>query len=108
MKTKLGGFVASATFACLAATPAAAQPARTVKFAPYIEAAQVLSADLNGGDVLTYTQVSAGIDATTHRGGSTATISARYDRNFSYQKKVARHERGHRPGQGVGRGRAPG
>jgi hypothetical protein len=88
MKTKLGGFVASATFALVAATPVAAQPARQVKFAPYIEAAQVLSADVKGGDVLTYTQVSVGIDASTVSRRITATISARYDRNFSYQKKV--------------------
>lgn len=88
MKTKLGGFVASAAIACAFATPAAAQPGHQVKLAPYIEAAQVLSADLNSGDVLTYTQVSVGVDATTSSRRVTATISARYDRNIAYQKDV--------------------
>lgn len=82
----LGGLLATTA---LAASPAAAQD-RAVKFSPYIEASQVLSADVSGGgDVLTYTQVSAGIDATVVSRRMTATISARYDRNFSYQKDVA-------------------
>ena len=86
---RLSGVIAAATLTCALAAPATAQD-RKVQFAPYIEAAQVLTADLsNGGDVLTYTQVSAGIDATVTSRRMTATIAARYDHNFSYSKKVA-------------------
>ncbi len=91
MKTKLGGFASVIVLAALTATPASAQDRRggPVKLSPYIEAAQVLTADVRGGDVLTYTQVSAGIDASVVSRRITATVSARYDRNFSYNKKVA-------------------
>ena len=41
----------------LAAAPAAAK----VDVAPYLEVQQVLNADLNGGDVLTYSSAVAGI-----------------------------------------------
>jgi hypothetical protein len=41
---------------------------RTIDVSPYLEVGQVLTADLkNGGDVLTYTTVAAGIDAPSSR-----------------------------------------
>lgn len=86
---RLGGAAVATAFAGLVAMPAAAQPGRAVKFSPYIEAAQVLDVDVRSGDVLTYTQLSAGIDATTTSRRVTASISARYDRNIGYDKKVA-------------------
>lgn len=86
--TRLWAFAAAPLFACALAAPAHAQQ-RTVKLSPYIEAAQVLAADVKGGDVLTYTQLSAGIDATVSSRRVTASIAARYDRNFQYQKDVA-------------------
>src|SRR5690606_27010607 len=36
---------------------------RTVDVSPYLEVGQVLSAELKGGDVLTYTTIAAGVDA---------------------------------------------
>lgn len=59
-----------------------------MRLTPYVEAAQVLSADLNGGDVLTYTQLSAGVDATVTRRRVVATIAARYEHNIGYSKRV--------------------
>ncbi len=90
--TKLYGFATATLVAGLITVPAAAQSGRSgqdVKLSPYIEAAQVLDVNVNNGDVLTYTQVSAGIDASVSNRRMTATIAARYDHNFSYQKKVA-------------------
>ena len=53
--------VTGAAFAAaMAVTPASAQRARIT---PYIDASQVVAADLNGGDVLTYSTIGAGIDA---------------------------------------------
>lgn len=52
---------------------------------PYIEAAQVLSADLKGGDeVLTYSTVAAGVDATFEGGRTTGQVSYRYERRFGW------------------------
>lgn len=85
MRTKLDGFAASALVVAVVATPAAA---RQKRIAPYIEASQVLSADVRGGDVLTYTQLSAGIDASLQTRRAQVQISYRYDHNFSYKKGV--------------------
>lgn len=85
---RLRGLAVSAALACGLAAPAAAQQ-RQVRVVPYIEAAQVLAVDVKNGDVLTYTQLSTGIDGTTSSRRVTATISARYDRNISYQRDVA-------------------
>lgn len=87
--TRLLGYATATLAAGLIAAPAAAQAGREVRLSPYIEAAQVLDVNVRNGDVLTYTQVSAGIDATVTNRRMTATIAARYDHNFSYQKDVA-------------------
>jgi len=50
---------------------------------PYLEVEQVLSADLNGGDTLTYTTVGGGIDANIRGRRVTATIS------YNYQRRIA-------------------
>ena len=58
---------------------------RTVDVSPYLEVGQVLTADLkNGGDVLTYTTVAAGIDAAivTRRAELAATL--RYEHQFGW------------------------
>jgi hypothetical protein len=49
---------------------------------PYLEVQQVLSADLNGGDVLTYTSVGGGIDVAVSTRRVQATIS------YNYQHRV--------------------
>jgi hypothetical protein len=59
-------------------------------FTPYIEAQQVLVADLkNGGDVLTYSTVAVGADATIETRRAQAQINVRYERLIAYDDGVA-------------------
>ena len=60
---------------------------RRVKVTPYIEAQQVAFADFKaGGEVLTYSVLSAGIDAGVSGRNNQASISARYERRFGWNK----------------------
>ncbi|WP_240624802.1 preprotein translocase subunit YajC [Aurantiacibacter odishensis] len=57
--------------------------------APYIEASQVITAQLQPGDeVLTYTQLAAGVDATIAGRNSAASASLRYERDIGYGDAV--------------------
>lgn len=70
-----------------AAQPALAQRAR---ISPYIEASQVLTADLSdGGDVLTYSTLAAGIDATVQTRRVEVQVSYKYERRFAYDGSLA-------------------
>ncbi len=52
---------------------------------PYIEVSQVLSAELSpGDDVLTFTQVAAGVDVSAAGRNSGGSLSLRYERNIGY------------------------
>ncbi|WP_233994070.1 preprotein translocase subunit YajC [Porphyrobacter sp. AAP60] len=52
---------------------------------PYIEVSQVLSAQISPGDeVLTFTQVAAGVDINVQGRNSGAAVSVRYERNIAY------------------------
>jgi hypothetical protein len=52
---------------------------------PYIEVSQILSAELSpGDDVLTFTQVAAGVDINVQGRNSGAAVSLRYERNIAY------------------------
>ena len=82
--------------ALAAAVPAAAQEAdndqrtRQVRVAPYIEANQVLTAELSpGDDTVTYTQVAAGIDLSVQGRNNGGSASVRYERTFGYDNTVA-------------------
>lgn len=87
---------ASALAAIACATPAMAQQTasedaaegrgdRRATIAPYIEASQVLVAEISpGDDVVTYSQVAAGIDASVTGRNNGGSISLRYERNFGY------------------------
>lgn len=56
-----------------------------VAISPYIEAQQVLLADFNnGGDVLTYSTVAAGIDASISTRRAEGQINVRYERLIGY------------------------
>ena len=60
-----------------------------VEVTPYIEAQQVIVADLkNGGDVLTYSTVAAGIDASVATRQVQAQVSLRYERLIGYDNGV--------------------
>lgn len=58
---------------------------RRVSLDPYIEASQVLVAELSPGDgAVTYTQVAAGVDASVTGRNNGGSISLRYERNIGY------------------------
>ncbi len=74
---------------CLVAPAQAQAEGRNVEVTPYIEVGQVITADLkDGGDVLTYSTVSAGIDATVTTQRTELTVAYRYERRFDWQKNV--------------------
>lgn len=56
---------------------------------PYIEVAQIVSAELTpGDDVLTFTQVAVGVDVNVQGRNSGAAVSLRYERNIAYGDDV--------------------
>lgn len=62
---------------------------RQVRVAPYIEANQVLTAELSpGDDAVTYTQVAAGVDASVQGRNNGGSASIRYERSFGYDDTV--------------------
>jgi uncharacterized protein (PEP-CTERM system associated) len=68
----------------LAAASVSSAPART-RITPYLEIQQVLSADFNGGDVLTYTGVGGGVNAEIATRRVTATIAYNYQRRIAWE-----------------------
>ncbi|KQN28220.1 hypothetical protein ASF00_10025 [Sphingomonas sp. Leaf34] len=76
------------TLAALIAVPAAAQATRRVTISPYVEASQILSADLDGGDVLTYTSLAAGVDAAIATPRVSGQLSYRYERRFAWDDDI--------------------
>jgi hypothetical protein len=60
-----------------------------VDVTPYIEVQQVLFADLDGGrDILTYTTVAAGVDASIATRRAEGQVSLRYERVIGYDDQV--------------------
>ena len=68
----------------IAATPAFARQ----EIVPYLEVQQVVNADLNGGDTLTYTALAAGIDASVSTKRAQAQVSYRYEQRIGWGKDV--------------------
>lgn len=75
----------------IAAVPAQAQEAdredsrKIVRVDPYIEASQILAAEISpGDDVVTYTQVAAGVDVSVQGRNNGGAASVRYERTFGY------------------------
>ncbi|MBV8687899.1 MAG: hypothetical protein JOZ90_17210 [Alphaproteobacteria bacterium] len=56
---------------------------------PYLEIQQVATADFNGGDVLTYTGIGGGIDATIQSRRVTATIAYDYQHRIAWNRDLA-------------------
>lgn len=62
---------------------------RQVDVVPYLEVGQVLTADLkNGGDVLTYTTVAAGVDAAIVTSRAELAATVRYEHRFGWNGGV--------------------
>jgi hypothetical protein len=62
---------------------------KRVEISPYIEAQQVIVADLkNGGDVLTYSTVAVGVDASVQTRRAEAQVNLRYERIIGYDDQV--------------------
>lgn len=60
-----------------------------IEITPYIEADQVLSAELSpGSDVVTYTTLAAGVDASASGRYSAGSASLRYERHFGYSSTI--------------------
>jgi hypothetical protein len=62
------------------------------RITPYIEVQQVLTADFSGGDVLTYTGVGGGVDASVATRRVQATISYNYQRRFGWSGDLKDHD----------------
>ena len=73
--------------ALLMAAPASAER-RHKSISPYIEIGQVVTADLRSDDVLTYSTVAAGVEASIQTQRTQLQVSYRYERRISYDKKV--------------------
>jgi hypothetical protein len=82
-------FLVPAAAILATATPAFAQ--RT-QVSPYIDASQVLTWDSASDDVLTYSTVGVGVDATIETRRVQVQVSYRYDRRFDYQGELARDD----------------
>lgn len=62
---------------------------RSVQIGPYIEASQIVVAELSpGDDVVTYTQAAAGVDASITGRNNGASVSVRYEYNVGYGNAV--------------------
>ena len=83
-----GTLLLGAAVTMAAASPAFAQEegeTRAVSVQPYIEVNQILTAELTpGDDVLTFTQIAAGVDLNAQGRNSGGSISVRYERNIGY------------------------
>ncbi len=62
---------------------------RVVTVAPYIEASQLVVAELSpGDDVVTYSQVATGVDASAQGRNNAGSVSIRYEYNVGYGEAV--------------------
>ena len=67
--------------------PAAQAQKRQVIVTPYLEVSQAFFADLkNGGDVLTYTTLTSGVDASVRTRRTEVQVNYRYDYRFSWNR----------------------
>ena len=75
-------FIVRSAAACAALLAAAPAAAADRQISPYIELDQVLVDDLQSGDVLTYSEIAAGIDASISTRRAEGQISYRYERRI--------------------------
>jgi hypothetical protein len=71
-----------------AEAPRSRRPRVRSEIRPYLEVVQVVSADLDGGDTLTYTSVAAGVDGRMQTRRVAVQASYRYQRNIEWSGDV--------------------
>lgn len=81
-------FAAAIAASAILALPAVAQERRK-SIEPYIDAAQVLVADFDSDEVLTYTSVGVGVDASIQTRRVEVQLAYKYEHRFSYNSDVA-------------------
>jgi hypothetical protein len=83
--------VAALAASAVLIAPAAAKDRRSrASIEPYVDASQVLVADLSGSDeVLTYSTIGVDVDASVQSRRVEVQLSYKYERRFDYQKPVA-------------------
>jgi len=72
----------------LTGLPAAAQE-RSKSIEAHVDAAQILVADFDSDEVLTYTSVGAGVDAAIQTRRVEVQLSYKYTHHFAYQRDAA-------------------
>ncbi len=77
--------LAAGSIALIAASPAIAGQRKSIT--PYIELGQVLTGNLQTGDVLTYSTASAGVDAVISARNIEVQLSYNYQHNFSWDDR---------------------
>lgn len=77
--------LAAGSVALVVAGPAVAGPRKSIT--PYIELGQVLTGNLQTGDVLTYSTASAGVDAVISTRNVEVQLSYNYQHNFSWDDR---------------------
>lgn len=86
-----GGDDAGAGEDAVSASPSGGKRAaggKHVEVAPYIEVAQLFTKEFSSGDdVLTYTRVAAGVDASLAGQNNAASVSLRYEHHFGWNKR---------------------
>lgn len=86
MNAHAGKLLCASLVALAIATPAQARK----EIEPYLEVAQVVTAELKGGDdVLTYSQIAAGVDASVSNSRAEMQLSYRYERRISWDDNVS-------------------
>lgn len=71
---------------------AMATPTERPSIHPYLEVGQVLTGDLRADDVLTYSTLSIGADASVRRARTEVQLNYRYDRHISWGKDLGEHD----------------
>lgn len=71
------------------ASAAAVQGQSRTRVEPYLQIQQVLNADLNGGDVLTYTGVGGGVEVSIEGRQVRASVSYDYQRRIAWEDDLA-------------------
>ena len=82
------GMALAAIGGAVALSGTAAAQTKRVAVTPYIDLGQVLDADLDSGDVLTYSSIAVGIDAAASTARLNGQLSYRYERRIAWDDRL--------------------